>query len=86
MAFDIGSLTVNWYEEGDAVWNYTTADALSATDGGGYFDAGAKALRRGDVIRVTASDGKKVYLVTDSQPASGSVSVSPRAVVSSFVN
>lgn len=54
---------------GQFVWNYSTADNLSTVESGnetdtGYFSPdGWKYLRRFDILRVTAGDGNRLYMV-----------------------
>lgn len=69
------------------IWDYSTGDNMAAIDGGTYFDAldASKILRQGDLIRVSASDGKGLYVVVNSIPTTPSVSVDKQAEVSAFV-
>lgn len=54
--------------DSNLIWYYTTTDSINTIDtaGGRYFDDAAIKLVKGDIIRVTASDGVVVEFVTSS--------------------
>jgi hypothetical protein len=79
MAFNIANLVIGFSGAGRAgagaareyhgsddhptIWAYNAgADAIASIEGGGYF-ADPLPLRAGDLIMVTASDGKALYRV-----------------------
>jgi hypothetical protein len=68
------------------IFDYSTSDNMATVDGGSYWDdfGAAKCLRRGDWLRVTASDGKAIYMVSSSSFSTPSVVVGKEATVSSF--
>jgi len=65
MAFNAANLV--FVEQGSpdsaAIWRYSTSDTLAAVEETSplYFYGAAGSLRYGDVIGVTASDGKRIY-------------------------
>jgi hypothetical protein len=62
---------------------YSTGDNLATVFGGTYFDSAARSLRIGDMINVTASDGKVLCEISD-VTVSPSVSVRQLALVTTF--
>lgn len=50
MAFLLKDLSVLAYANGFTLWHYTSADAATAVDTSGYFNAAADMLRTGDMI------------------------------------
>lgn len=54
MAYVSKDLSVLAYANGFTLWHYVTADAASAVDNAGYFNAAADLLRPGDMILVNA--------------------------------
>lgn len=82
MAFDKTNLVLAWFTSSGVrgvgaatVFDYSTTDGLSAIETGGgvaaYFYPDPLSLRAGDIIRVTASDGKAVYVVAVLNGGSG---------------
>lgn len=66
MAFDVAGLGVkNPFDNGTYKWTYSTSDNVSVVDYSGYFSgvATARFFRAGDLIAVTAGDGKFLGLV-----------------------
>lgn len=62
MAFDKNGLlsfgsggSLNSTTRRSKIWHYISADAATAIDDSGYFDAAATLLQKGDVIFVTGS-------------------------------
>jgi uncharacterized cupin superfamily protein len=74
MAFVDGDLTMHAYNSTIRSWDYTTSDDLSTvmdgveyhSESSGYFSDGGYKLRPGDYIRVEASDGKAMLLISAS--------------------
>ncbi len=50
MAYQSKDLSVLAYANGFTLWHYTTADAATAVDTSGYFNAASTMLRVGDII------------------------------------
>jgi hypothetical protein len=50
MAYQSNDLAVLACANGFTLWHYTTADAASAVDTSGYFNAASTMLRVGDII------------------------------------
>jgi len=50
MAYQSKDLSVLAYANGFTLWHYTTADAATAVDATGYFNAASTMLRVGDII------------------------------------
>lgn len=67
------------------MWDYTTSDNVSDVDTYGYFSPAYKQLRAGDIVRVTANDGKGIYFTDGTAFSTPFVGVIKMAVVSSFV-
>lgn len=68
------------------VIDYSTADNISTVEGSGYFNGGLNKLRRTDLVRVTAGDGKGLYYVENINcPIGGSdINFVKLAVATSF--
>lgn len=69
------------------IWDYSTSDNLSTVSGANYFDTstGNSPLRVGDLIRITASDGKRIiYIDTVGHDGTGVQKGTLAANVSSF--
>jgi hypothetical protein len=66
MAFNPANLTPQYYLAAESasslVWTYTTTDDVGDIDTG-YFTSAGRMLRTGDLIQVTADDGKVLLLV-----------------------
>ena len=67
------------------IWDYSTSDNVSVVDVWGYFGPGYRHLRQGDIVRVTANDGKALYYINGVTVSSQSVGQTKFAVASSFV-
>jgi hypothetical protein len=50
MAYQSKDLSVLAYANGFTLWHYTTADAATAVDTAGYFNAASTMLRVGDIV------------------------------------
>lgn len=91
MAFSLGNLAWNDYVASESrigtIWDYSTGDNMATVDGGTYFNTSdaTKATRKGDWIRVTASDGKAIYVVSGATPTTPEVVLDKQATVSAFV-
>lgn len=91
MAFNASNLTFNdlvaFEVRCGRIWDYSTGDNMATVDSGTYFDTAdaCKILRQADLLRVTASDGKGIYVVANSIPTTPSVSLDKQATVSAFV-
>ena len=66
------------------VLDYSTGDNIADIEAASYFNSGIDKLRLGDVVRVTANDGKGLYVVDNASHSSGDVSITKLAVASSF--
>ncbi len=55
MSLNTKDLSVMAYANGFTLWSYSTADALTAVKGAGYFNDAAPFVRPGDMILVSAS-------------------------------
>jgi hypothetical protein len=49
-------------------YDYSTSDTISDVETSGYFSAGGPNFRVGDIVRVTANDGKALYLIEAAGP------------------
>lgn len=69
------------------IMDYSTGDNMATVDSGTYFDTAdaCKILRQADWVRVTASDGKAIYMVVSSTPTTPAVVLDKQATVSAFV-
>jgi hypothetical protein len=54
-----------------AIWRYSTSDALSVVEESSplYFGAAEGYLRTGDILGVSANDGKRIYTTSGVGPA-----------------
>jgi hypothetical protein len=90
MAFNVGNLTYSTLVAFDVdfgrVMGYTTGDNMATVDSGTYFNTAdaCKSLRKADWLKVTASDGKAIYMVISSTPTTPEVVLDKQAAVSSF--
>jgi hypothetical protein len=90
LAFNISNLVVSDAVAYDfdygRVWSYSTSDSMVTVDGETYWNTtdAAKALRKGDWVKATASDGKAIYMVVNSIYSSPEVTLVKQASVSSF--
>jgi hypothetical protein len=89
MAFNLTNLVgvahLNNLQDEPLVVDYSTADNIATIEGSGYFNGGIDKLRRGDMLRVTAGDGKGFYIIENANyPSSVSVGLWKLASVSSF--
>lgn len=77
MAYQSKDLSVLAYANGFTLWHYTTADAATAVDAAGYFNAASTMLRVGDIIvaNVDTAATMKAGLFLVSSNASGVVDV-----------
>lgn len=77
MAYQSKDLSVLAYANGFTLWHYTTADAATAVDTAGYFNAASTMLRVGDIIvaNVDTAATMKAGLFLVSSNASGVVDV-----------
>lgn len=77
MAYQSKDLSVLAYANGFTLWHYTTADAATAVDTAGYFNAATDMLRAGDIIiaNVDTATTPKAGLFLVSQAAAGVVDV-----------
>ena len=77
MAYQSKDLSVLAYANGFTLWHYTTADAATAVDTAGYFNAAADMLRAGDIIiaNVDSASAPKAGLFLVSQASAGVVDV-----------
>lgn len=75
MAYQSRDLSVLAYANGFTLWHYTTADAASAVDTSGYFNAAADMLRAGDIViaNVETDATPKAGLFFIAQAANGVV-------------
>jgi hypothetical protein len=89
MAFNAANLSGVDYLNSDQgaalILDYSTGDNVSTVEGAGYFNSGLDSFRRGDVLRVTANDGKGLYLVSGANQYATNVELFKLAVVTSFV-
>ena len=90
MAFNLSNLVVSdavaWDYEYGRIWDYSTSDNMATVDSGTYWDAldAVKALRKGEWVRVTASDGMAIYMVVSSIYSTPAAALVKKATVSSF--
>lgn len=63
MAYLSKDLSVLAYANGFTLWHYVTADAPTAVDGAGYFNAATDMLRAGDMILANTNGGNGVFVV-----------------------
>ena len=54
MAYNNKNFSVMAYANGFTLWNFQTADALTAVKGSGYFNESAPFIRKGDMILAMA--------------------------------
>lgn len=85
MAFNAANLSPKTAFNNDAqTWDYSTSDNVSTVEGSQYFGTAAGSLRINDIVRVTANDGKALYVVSDAYPIGQTLSITKFAVVTSF--
>lgn len=90
MAFNLSNLVVSdavaWDFEYGRIWDYSTSDSIATVEGGTYWDTldATRALRKGEWVRVTASDGKGIYMVVRSIYSTPEAELVKQATVSSF--
>lgn len=77
MAYQSKDLSVLAYANGFTLWHYTTADAATAVDTAGYFNAASTMLRVGDIVvaNVDTAGTMKAGLFLVSANAGGVVDV-----------
>jgi hypothetical protein len=89
MSFNLANLTPVQFVAGNQllpiVWDYSTSDNIADVEVSTYFDAAAKNLRIGDIIRVTANDGKAIYYVDGTTVVTPDVGITKMATVSAFI-
>jgi len=67
MAASYNDLT--FYGESPFRFQYDTADDVDTVTGSGYFNSISNALRTGDILYVTASDGNLIAFVVVNRPS-----------------
>ncbi len=84
MAYQSKDLSVLAYANGFTLWHYTTADAATAVDAAGYFNAASTMLRTGDIIvaNVDTAAIPKGGLFLVSSNAGGTVDVNDMTQIS----
>ena len=74
MAFNASGLELSGYLLGSvshpSLWDYTTADNIADVQVSNYFGDAYEMIRVSDLIRVTAADGKAMYIIAHVNPGS----------------
>jgi WD40 repeat protein len=87
MAYNSANMIPQIHAGGDDspfIWDYSTSDPIATVEGSTYFDSAFNFLRRGDLVRVTADDGKGMYFVSSASPVFEDTALIKIAVVTSF--
>lgn len=85
MAFNSSNLILAIFGSGTnpTVWDYSTSDTISTTEGNNYY-SDSRFFRLYDWVRVTASDGKAMYQIIGVNQGPDDIDLRKLAVASSF--
>lgn len=85
MAYNGANLVAEFPNGPVRIWNYSTSDHIASVDDGAYFDTvdAYSKFRHGDIVQVTANDGKAIYFIEGMSDPS-SVAHTKLATVSAF--